>query len=106
MGDAIPMKKKPKTLDQIADELETMLGAMARGLVDHPEDVVIQRAVNSTGFVAFEVTCRESDAGTLVGRRGALADAMRQLLISAAAARKIRASVQFMSNQFDGLSRR
>lgn len=106
MGEPIPMKSKPKTLEQLADELQGMLAPMAGALVDHPEDVVIHRAVSPSGFIAFEVTCRESDAGTLVGRRGSLADAMRMLLTSAAAARKVRVTVQFMSDQHDRLARR
>jgi predicted RNA-binding protein YlqC (UPF0109 family) len=106
MGEPIPMKQKPKTLDQLADELEAMLRPMAQALVDHPEDVIVHRAVSPSGFIAFEVVCRESDAGTLVGRRGSLADAMRLLLTSAAAARKIRATVQFMSDQNDRMPRR
>ncbi len=107
MGDTVAMKQqKPKTLDQAADELETMLSAMVRSLVDHPADIVIHRAVNPSGFVAFEVTCREGDTGTLLGTRGKHAEAMRTLLLAASAARKIRVSVQFMSDQHDRSPRR
>ncbi len=106
MGDAVAMTKKPRTLDQAADELESMLEVMSKSLVDHPSEIVVHRAVNPSGFVAFEVMCREQDAGTLVGKRGMHAEAMRTLLLAAAAARKVRVSVQFMSDQHDRSPRR
>lgn len=102
---AIPMRRA-KSLEQSVDELEAVLASMAKSLVDHPAEIVINRAVNPSGFVAFEVTCREQDAGTLVGKRGSHAEAMRTLLLACAAARKIRVTVQFMSDQQDRLGRR
>lgn len=108
MGDPIPMKKKrqPKTLEQAVDELESMLTTIAKAIVDTPSEVVIQRAgPSSTGFVAFEVTCREEEAGSLVGKRGSHAEAIRLLMMAAAAARGIRVTVQLMSAQ-GGMGRR
>lgn len=106
MGETVPMKKKPKTLDQAAGELEAMLSSMARSIVDHPDQITIHRAVNPSGFIAFEVICIESDAGTLLGRHGSHADMMRKLLLAAASARKVRVSVQFMSDQGERAPRR
>lgn len=107
MGEAIPMKKRrqPKPLEQSVDELELMLSTMCKGIVDTPSDVVITRAVAPTGFVAFEVTCREEEAGALVGKRGAHAEAIRSLMMAAAAARGVRVTVQLMSAQ-GGMGRR
>jgi len=107
MGDPSPVKKQlqPKTLDQAVDELELLLGTMCKSIVDHPGDIVIERAISQTGFVAFEVTCREEEAGSLVGKRGAHADSIRSLMMAAAAARKIRVTVQLMSAQ-GGMGRR
>lgn len=107
MGEAIPMKKpaQTKSLDQIVDELESMLSTMCKSIVDHPGDVVTTRAVSPTGFVAFEVTCREDEAGSLIGQRGSHADAIRLLLVAAAAARKVRVTVSIMSAQ-GGVGRR
>jgi predicted RNA-binding protein YlqC (UPF0109 family) len=106
MGEPVPMKKlKSRTLDEAVDELEFMLSTMCKSIVDHPADIVIGRAVSPTGFVAFEVTCREEEAGSLVGKRGANAEAMRLLLMAAAAARGIRVTVQLMSAH-GGMARR
>jgi len=100
MGEVTLMsKKKPRDLEELADELEVVLGTMARSLVDHPADLVIQRATNPSGFVSFEVTYREEEFGSLVGKRGAHAEAMRALLMAGAAARRVRVSVMFMSSQ-------
>mgnify|MGYP003417603691 CR=1 FL=1 len=108
MGDPIPMKKpmmQTKSLEQAVDELELLLSTMAKSIVDHPGDIVIQRAVSPTGFVAFEVTCREEEAGSLVGKRGSHAESIRSLMMAAAAARKIRVTVQICSSQ-GGMGRR
>ncbi|MCZ2109742.1 MAG: KH domain-containing protein [Dehalococcoidia bacterium] len=105
MGEPVPMKKMKKSLDEAVDELEFLLSTMAKSIVDHPADIVIGRAVSPTGFVAFEVTCREEEAGSLVGKRGANAEAIRSLLMAAAAARGIRVTVQLMSAQ-GGMARR
>ncbi len=102
MGDAVPMMKKmpSKTIEESADELENLLSTMCKAIVDHPADVVLIRAVSPVGgFVAFEVTCRDRDAGALVGARGLLADSMRAIMVAAAAARKIRVTIQVMSKR-------
>jgi len=100
MGEPIPLQKRyTKTLDEAVDELELLLATMCKAIVDHPADIVIQRAVSPTGFCAFEVTCREEEAGSLVGKRGCHAESIRSLMMAAAAARKIRVTVQLMSAQ-------
>jgi len=84
------------------DELENMLRTMARMLIDHPDDLFINIA-RGTGFVAFEVICEDRDAGALIGHRGKHATAMRTLLMSAAAVKKMRVSVNFLSREHDQL---
>ena len=84
-------------------ELEELVRAMSRAIVDHPEEIVVDSAVSTSGFCAFEVWCREEDAGALIGKRGANASAMRTILLAAAAARRVRVSVQFLSRDGDHL---
>jgi predicted RNA-binding protein YlqC (UPF0109 family) len=107
MGEPIPMRRAPKTrsLDEIATELEELVYSMARSLVDQPAEIIVTRAVNPSGFIAFEVTTAESDGGSLLGKRGSLADAQRTVLMAAAAARKVRVSVQYMSAARDSIGR-
>jgi len=102
MGTNIPAEKKkqmaPKSLEEAVDELELLLSTSCKSIVDHPGDIAIQRAVSSTGFVAFEVSCREEESGSLLGKRGVNAEAIRTLMMAAAAARKIRVQIQICSS--------
>lgn len=76
-------------------ELETVLSTVAKAIVDHPDEIVVLSAQGS-GFAAFEVRCADSDVGTLVGRRGAHADAIRTLLMAAGARHRMRVTVQIL----------
>jgi len=78
------------------EELENMVTTMSKMLVDYPEEVIV-RTAKTESFIAFEVTCGEHDAGSLIGQRGKHAEAMRLLLMAAGAVRKIRVTVQFLS---------
>ena len=78
-------------------ELEELLEHMAKVIVDYPEEVVVNPAIGN-GFVAFEVICAPSDTGTLIGRHGKHADAIRTMLMAAGAVRKIRVTVQIVSS--------
>lgn len=89
--------------EQAAKELEEMILAMSKNIVDQPDELTVVPAVGS-GFIAFEVLCDPRDAGALIGRRGAHAEAMRTLLMAAGTARNIRVSVQFASNDGNRLS--
>jgi len=90
-----------KQEDPYAD-LKNMVETMARMLADKPEEIVVNEA-KGNGFVAYEVLCDEGDVGTIVGRRGVHADAMRTLLMAAGTSRRIRVTVQFLSREQDGL---
>lgn len=82
------------------DELKEMLEIVARGIVDHPDDIVIFPAPGD-GFVHFEVRCDQSDAGTLIGRRGAHAEAIRTLMMAAGAVRNTRVTLQILGRDGD-----
>ena len=86
-------------------ELEDFLTHMTHMVVDKPEEVVIEPA-RGRGFVAFEVICDDSDTGTLIGRRGKHAEAIRTMMMAAGAVRKIRVTVQIVSREQDGLPAR
>jgi len=80
-----------------------MLSAITRTIVDHPDELVIFPAAGD-GFVHFEVRVENSDVGTLVGRRGAHADAIRVLMMAAGAQRGIRITLQILGRDADGYS--
>lgn len=77
-------------------ELEKMLLVITRSLVDHPEEIVVFPAPGE-GFVHFEVRTDNRDVGTLIGRRGSHADAIRLLMMAAGGVRKMRVTLQIMS---------
>lgn len=77
-----------------------MLSAITKGIVDHPEEIVIFPAAGD-GFVHFEVRTDNRDVGTLVGRRGAHADAIRTLMMAAGAVRGYRVTLQVLSRDGD-----
>lgn len=85
------------------DELREMLETMARGIVDQPEDIVVFPAPGD-GFVHFEVRCDNRDAGTLIGRRGVHAEAIRTLIMAAGAVRNLRVTLQILGRDGDQYS--
>lgn len=87
------------------EELEELLAHMARMIVDKPEEVVVNPA-KGRGFIAFEVICDDTDTGTLIGRRGKHAEAIRVMMMAAGAVRDIRVTVQIVSRDQDGLPAR
>lgn len=87
------------------EELEELLIHMARMIVDRPEEVVVNPA-KGRGFIAFEVICDDTDTGTLIGRRGKHAEAIRTMMMAAGAVRDIRVTVQIVSRDQDGLPAR
>jgi len=94
------LAEKGGPASQAVAELEAMLSSMTRSIVDSPDDVVICPA-EGRGFVHFEVRCDNDDVGTLVGRRGAHADAIRTLMMAAGAVRGIRVTLQILSRDGD-----
>lgn len=86
-------------------ELEDFLMHMAQMVADHPEEVIVNPA-RGNGFVAYEVICDDSDTGTLIGRRGKHAEAIRTMMMAAGAVRGIRVTVQIVSREQDGLPAR
>ena len=91
-----------KTARDPFKELEDFLAHMTKMIVDKPEEVVVNPA-KGKGFIAFEVICDETDTGTLIGRRGKHADAIRTMLMAAGAVRGIRVTIQIVSRDYDKL---
>lgn len=55
------------------------LEMLVKALVDHPEDVVVNRSVDEMG-VLLTLTVNQSDMGKIIGRQGNSAKAIRTLL--------------------------
>jgi predicted RNA-binding protein YlqC (UPF0109 family) len=80
---AAPRASREPDADDLA--LRDLVGVMARGLVDHPEDVSV--AILDPGRdAAFELHVHPDDLGHVIGKQGRTARSMR-LALSAAAGR-------------------
>jgi hypothetical protein len=66
-------------------QLKELVAFMARGLVDHPDDVSVE-IVEAGDDASFELRVHPDDTGHVIGRQGRTARAMR-LCLGAAASR-------------------
>ena len=63
--------------------MKELIEYVARSLVDHPDDVVVQE--RASGYrVVYHLTVHEEDMGRVIGKQGRIAQAMRTLLKVAA----------------------
>lgn len=76
-------------------ELGDMIGALARGLVEHPERVEVREDRDGdTRVISLYVA--EEDLGQVIGRGGRVARALRTVLRAASMARGERASLEIV----------
>ena len=59
--------------------MKDLVAAIARALVDHPDDVQV-REVNGEQVTVLELRVHPEDIGKVIGRQGRTAKAMRTLL--------------------------
>lgn len=79
------------------DELEHVLRTISESLVDYPDRITIQRETGRSAAF-FEVFADPTDLGTLIGAKGKHADAIRIVLMAAAAVRRIQVTVRFSAH--------
>jgi predicted RNA-binding protein YlqC (UPF0109 family) len=72
-----------------------MIGALARGLVDHPEQVEVKEE-RDDGSRVISLYVAEEDLGQVIGRGGRIARALRVVLRSASTARGERATLEIV----------
>ena len=70
--------------------LEELLEAIAKALVDHPEEVQV-RAVQGRAVRILELRVHPEDVGRVIGHNGRIAEALRTIF--GAAGRKLRERV-------------
>jgi uncharacterized protein len=70
--------------------LRLLIEYLARGLVDRPEEVVVEE-VDEPDALVFELKVAEPDLGKVIGKQGRTAKALRTVL--AAASSKMRRRV-------------
>jgi len=86
--------------DEIAAEGNRIVGARARAVVEHvtrnvaeDPDAIEVDVEERRGEVALLVTANPSDMGRLIGKRGRVIQALRQLVRAAGAAEGVKANV-------------
>jgi predicted RNA-binding protein YlqC (UPF0109 family) len=60
--------------------VEDLLAYLARGLVDDPDEVVVDSFEEEDGTIVLELTVAEGDAGKVIGRGGRTVAALRTIV--------------------------
>jgi hypothetical protein len=64
--------------------VKELLEYLARGLVDDPEEVSVERFEEDDGTIVLELCVGEDDYGKVIGRGGRTAQALRTVIKAAA----------------------
>ena len=77
--------------------MKELLEYLARGLVEHPDKVRV-REIDDDGATVLELSVADEDYGTVIGRGGRTASALRTVVKSAAAKHKRRVFVDIVDS--------
>jgi uncharacterized protein len=64
--------------------MKELLEYLARGLVDHPDEVQVDEVTEDDGSTVLELSVNPDDYGSVIGRGGRTAAALRTVVKSAA----------------------
>jgi predicted RNA-binding protein YlqC (UPF0109 family) len=67
-----------------ARPVEDLLDYLARGLVDNPDEVLVERFEEDDGTILLELSVAEGDYGKVIGRGGRTAQALRTVVRASA----------------------
>jgi predicted RNA-binding protein YlqC (UPF0109 family) len=76
--------------------MEELLEYLARGLVDEPDEVEVERFEEDDGTVVLELAVGEDDYGKVIGRGGRTAHALRTVVKAAAVKEECRVLVDIV----------
>lgn len=76
--------------------MQELLEYIARGLVDDPDAVRVERFEEDDGSVVLELSVGEEDYGKVIGRGGRTAHALRTVLKAAAVKQQCRVFVDIV----------
>lgn len=74
-------------------EIKQVLEDLAKRLVDKPEQLTIKMNQGDQ-TVVYELRCARDETGKIVGKKGAMAEALRTILKSLSAKNRIRAVLE------------
>jgi hypothetical protein len=84
-----------RDLSEEAKALKALVEQIARALVDHPEQVIVEASEEDTALM-FRLRAGSADVGRMIGKQGRTAKAMRTLLHAIAARSKRRAVLEIL----------
>lgn len=76
--------------------MKELITAIAKALVDHPEDVRVSE-VEKDNLIVYELSVHSSDIGKVIGKQGRIAKALRTVVTSAAVKEEKRVTVEIIS---------
>lgn len=74
--------------------MEALLKAIAAGLVEKPEDIVITSEEQENGTTVYHLHVAEDDMGRVIGKQGRIAKAIRVVMRAAATRTNSKISVE------------
>lgn len=74
--------------------MEALLKAIASGLVEKPEDIVVTSEEQENGTTVYHLHVAEDDMGRVIGKQGRIAKAMRTVMRAAATRQDAKVSVE------------
>lgn len=80
-----------------APDLRELVLYLARALVEHPDEVVVEQ-IEEPDATVFELKVAETDLGRVIGRQGRTAKALRTVLSAASAKMKRRAILEILED--------
>jgi uncharacterized protein len=78
--------------------VKELLEYLARGLVDSPDQVEVKEVREDDGTVVLELSVAEEDYGSVIGRGGRTAAALRTVIKAAATKEKRRVLVDIVDD--------
>jgi uncharacterized protein len=76
--------------------MKALLEYLARGLVEHPDQVRVNEVHEQDGEIVLELSVADDDYGSVIGRGGRTAAALRTVVKTAAAKDKRRVFVDIV----------
>ncbi|MDQ6815975.1 MAG: KH domain-containing protein [Actinomycetota bacterium] len=78
--------------------MKELLEYLARGLVEHPEAVRVTEVQDNDGSTVLELSVGPDDYGSVIGRGGRTASALRTVIKTASAKRQRRVFVDIVDS--------
>lgn len=75
----------------------SLVEAIAKALVDHPEQVAVREAGVKDGATVIELKVAPEDIGKVIGRQGRIAKALRTVVKAAAVKKDLKVVVEIDS---------